>query len=114
MYKKLVLLLTLFLSAALLCFGQDTSGRLVGSVNAADGVIPGATVTITDNQTGKTQTLISGENGAFTAPQLEFGTYTVKISATGYKTFVANDIKIDAGRERSLDAVLEVGAITEE
>src|SRR3569832_1838117 len=106
--KRLLLLSIALLVLTWAGFGQDTTGKLVGTVNAADGVIPGATITVTDNQTGKTQTLTSSSSGAFTAPQLEFGTYTVRISAKGYKTFVANDIKIDAGRERSLDAVLEV------
>jgi hypothetical protein len=69
---------------------------------------------VTDNQTGKTQTITTGDNGAFTVSQLEFGTYTVKVTANGYKTFVANDVKVDAGAERSLNPVLEVGAITEE
>lgn len=113
MFKNLMLLLTLFLSASL-CIAQDTSGRIVGTVSASDGVIAGATVVVTDNQKGKTQTLTTSESGTFTVGQLEFGTYTVKITAAGFKTFIANDVKIDAGRERTLDAVLEVGAIAEE
>jgi len=43
----------------------------------------------------------------------EFGTYTVKISAAGFKTFTANDVKIDAGREFPLTAQLEVGQVSE-
>jgi hypothetical protein len=113
MFKYLTLLLTLFMSATL-CIAQDTSGRIVGTVNASDGVIAGATVIVTDNQKGKTQTLTTSENGTFTVGQLEFGTYTVRISAPGFKTFVATDVKVDAGRERTLDALLEVGAIAEE
>lgn len=114
MYKKLILALALLLSATLAGIAQNTSGRIVGTVNAPDGVLPGATVVVTDNQTGKTQTVVSGDNGSFTLPQLEFGTYTVKVSSSGYKTFIATDVKVDAGSERSLNIVLEVGAITEE
>lgn len=114
MYIKLMLLLAVFLSSTLLVSAQDTSGRIVGTVNAADGVIPGATIVVTDKQTGKARTLTSGENGSFTVPQLEFGTYTVKVSAPGYKSFIATDVKIDAGREHSLNALLEVGSISEE
>lgn len=113
MFKYLTLLLILFVSATL-GIAQDTSGRIVGTVNAADGVIAGATVVVTDNQKGKTQTLTTSESGTFTVGQLEFGTYTVRISAPGFKTFVATDVKIDAGRERTLDAVLEIGTVAEE
>ena len=113
MKKFLLISLTIFLSA-ILTLAQDTTGRIVGSVSAPDGVIPGATIVITDNQTGKQRTVVSSDNGTFNVSQLEFGTYTVRITATGYKTFIANDVKIDAGREYPLNAVLEVGQITEE
>jgi hypothetical protein len=40
--------------------------------------------------------------------------YSVKIAATGFKTFVATQVKIDAGREYKLNALLEVGQIVEQ
>ena len=113
MKKFFLLALTLFLSATI-NFAQDTTGRIVGSVVAPDGAIPGATIVIKDNQTGREQTVTASDDGTFTASQLEFGTYTVTITAAGYKTFVANEVKIDAGREYPLNAQLEVGQITEQ
>ncbi len=99
---------------ALASLAQDTTGKIVGTVSAPDGAIAGATVVVTDNQTGKARTVVANENGTFDVSQLEFGTYTVKITANGYKTFVANDVKIDAGREYPLNALLEVGQVTEQ
>ncbi len=90
-------------------FAQSNTGRLVGAVSGPDGVIPGATVTVTDNQTGRVRTVTTSGEGAFTIPQLEVGTYTVKISANGFKTFTANDLKIDVGQEYSLRPSLEIG-----
>jgi len=104
--------LTIVLTAVV-SFAQSTNGKIVGSVSAPDGAIAGATVIVTDNQTGKERTVVANENGTFEVSQLEFGTYTVKISASGYKTFIANDVKIDAGREYPLNAQLEVGQVTE-
>jgi hypothetical protein len=46
-------------------------------------------------------------------PQLDFGTYTVTITATGFKTFSTTDLKIDAGREYTLNPTLEVGGVEE-
>jgi hypothetical protein len=94
-------------------FGQTTSGKLIGTVSDATGAVAGATVVITDNQTGRERSVTTDSDGTYTVP-LEFGVYTVKITATGFKTFTANEVKIDAGREYSLPAVLEVGAVTEE
>jgi hypothetical protein len=89
---------------------QSNTGRLVGTVAGPDGVIPGATITITDNQTGKERTATASGEGAFTFPQLEVGTYTVKVTAAGFKTFTATAVKIDVGRDYSLPIALEIGA----
>jgi len=98
---------------ALPAFGQSSTGRLVGTVTDASGVIPGATVTTKDNQTGKERTSTTSGEGSFNIPQLDVGTYTVTISAPGHKSFSAADVKIDIGQEYSLNATLEVGQVSE-
>jgi hypothetical protein len=113
MKRFLLLMLTLCLST-IINLGQSTSGKIVGSVVAPDGAVPGATIVVTDNQTGKERTVVSSSEGTFEVSQLEFGVYTVKITASGYKTFTATEVKIDAGREYSLTAQLEVGQVTEQ
>ena len=100
------------LAVSALAQGAST-GRLVGTVSGPDGVITGATVNITDNQTGRKRTVVANEEGAFAVPQLESGTYTVEITAAGFKTFTVNEVKIDVGREYSLNPTLEVGQISE-
>lgn len=97
---------------ATLAFAQ-TTGRLIGTVSSADGLLPGATITVTDNQTGQERTGISDDSGGYRFDQLNFGTYTVKIVASGFKTFIANDLKIDANRDYTLNSVLDVGGVDE-
>ncbi|MEO8573119.1 MAG: carboxypeptidase regulatory-like domain-containing protein [Pyrinomonadaceae bacterium] len=99
--------------ASMLALGQTTSGKLIGTVSDATGAVAGATVVITDGQTGRERTVTSDSSGNFTVP-LEFGTYTVKVTAAGFKGYTATDVKIDAGREYPLNVVLEIGAVTEE
>lgn len=112
--KRFSSTLVLVLFATMFALGQATSGKLIGTVSDASGsTVAGATVTITDNQTGRERTITSDSDGGYTMP-LEFGVYTVKVTAAGFKTFTANQVKIDAGHEYSLSAVLEVGAVTEE
>lgn len=112
--KKFSLIILTVLLSSILTFGQDTTGKIVGTVSAADGAIPGATIVVRDNQTGREQTVTASGEGTFTVSQLEFGTYTVTVTAPGYKALKANEVKIDAGREYPLNAVLEVGQVTEE
>lgn len=92
---------------------QATNGRLVGTVAGPDGNIAGATITAKDNLTGKESTVQSTGDGTFSISQLEFGVYTVTITAPGFKTFSATQVKIDANRDYPLDAKLEVGDIKE-
>lgn len=114
--KKLSLMLLTFCLSTMAIFGQSTTGKIVGNVSAPGdaGAIPGATVVVTDNQTGKERTVVTNDDGSFEVPQLEFGLYTVRITASGYKNFTANELKIDAGRDYPLNAQLEVGLATEE
>lgn len=114
MYKKILIGLMLAFLQASLVFAQNTTGKIIGTISAADGAVPGATVVVTDNKTGKERTVTATSEGTFEVPQLEFGTYTVKITASGFKSFTANDVKIDAGREYPLKAQLEVGQVSEE
>lgn len=105
--------LTTLAPSALAAQGSNT-GRLVGSViNPQGEVVVGATVVVTDNATGKEQTLTTSGEGTFAIPQLEVGTYTVKVTAQGFKSFTATGVKIDLGREYSLNVPLEIGGVTE-
>jgi hypothetical protein len=104
------LALIVFASASL---AQSNTGRLVGTVSDSSGVIPGATVVVTDNKTGKERTVVASDDGTFTVPQLDPGTYTVKITAQGHKTFMATEVKIDVGRDYSLNPTMDVGEISE-
>jgi hypothetical protein len=105
-----VLALCLFSATA---FAQGGQGSLAGSVAGPDGNIAGATITAKDNQTGKEQTVQASGEGTFNFAQLEVGTYTVTITAPGFKTNTITNVKIDAGRPYSLNATLEVGNISE-
>src|SRR5215211_6295352 len=104
---RVLVIIIAVLFFAVSSLAQTTTGRLTGTVSGPDGVLPGATVTATDSNTGKEQTVTTGENGTFLFQQVEFGSYTVKVTASGFKTFVANEVKIDVGREYSLNPILE-------
>src|SRR5262245_65451887 len=92
-------------------FAQTNTGRLVGRVSSPDGIVQGATVLVTDVKTNKGRSVNTGSDGSFTVPQLEVGTYEVKVSAPGFKSFVAKDVKIDIGREYSLPVTMEIGQV---
>ncbi len=112
--KRISIAFLLVMFSSIFVFAQGTTGRLSGTVSGPDGALPGATVTATDKGTGKEQTVTANEEGSFLFPQLEFGTYTVKVTAQGFKSYVAQDLKIDVGRDYTLMPTLEIGDVSAE
>src|SRR5262245_42159438 len=106
--SKLILLLFV---CALSALGQSNTGRLVGTVSDSSGVLPGATVVVTDKNTARERTVSTSGDGSFSVPQLDAGMYSVKITAPGHKTYLAGDVKISIGQDSPLNAELEVGSI---
>ena len=47
---------------------QETRGNISGTVKDAQGVVPGATVTITSMETGASQPLVTNSSGYFEMP----------------------------------------------
>lgn len=111
--KRLSSALFLTMIFVAISLAQTPTGRLLGIVSSPDGVLPNATITVTFNQTGKVQTVVADADGAFSLAQLEPGEYTVSVTAPGFKTFVANQVKIDIGREYNLSPILEIGSVSE-
>ncbi|MEP6704034.1 MAG: carboxypeptidase-like regulatory domain-containing protein, partial [Acidobacteriota bacterium] len=112
--KRILTIFLLVVFSAVFAFAQGTTGRLSGTISGPDGALPGATITATDTKTGRVVTVTTNEDGAYNFPSLEFGTYTIRVTAAGFKTLIANEQKIDVGREATLSPILEIGNITAE
>src|SRR5215813_2984302 len=111
---KFAISLVIVCVLAVSALAQVSTGTLVGTVvDQNDASVAGATVEVTDNATGKVRTVQASSEGTFTVPQLDVGTYTVKVTAQGFKTFTATELKIDVGRPYSLAITLEPGGVNE-
>lgn len=105
-------LLTILLSAMLIS-AQSSAGRLIGTVSGPDGVLPGAAVEVKDEATQKVYNLTTNDEGSFSLPVIEVGNYTVTVKVQGFKTYSAQNVKIDIGREYTLPVLLEIGGVAE-
>jgi hypothetical protein len=112
--KRFLLTFALVLIGTTFVVAQTTTGKLSGTVSGPDGLLPGATVVIKDDSTGREVTVTTNETGFYQVPQLEFGTYTVRISSPGFKTLVGSGQKIDVGRDAVFNALLQVGDVSAE
>jgi hypothetical protein len=113
-FTKVCVAVLLALAMTSAASAQTTLGRLAGTVlDQSGGVLPGATVTLTNVQTNQVQSTVTTETGAFLFPQVPVGTYKVEIALEGFKTGTFTDVMINVGQEYSLTAKLELGALTE-
>src|SRR5579864_9504344 len=97
-----------------ICTGQILYGSLVGSVKDPTGAaVPNATVTVTQNQTQLTRSVSADQTGGYTISTLSAGTYMVKISAPGFKTYSETGVVVSINTVTRVDATLQLGAVTQ-
>jgi len=79
-------LLSVCLAAPALAQSQAANGTIEGTVfDSSGGVLPGATVTLTNVDTGAERVVISNDKGLYRAPLLTLGTYKVVAELQGFK-----------------------------
>src|SRR5262250_409007 len=80
-------LLLLSVSFSAPAFAQSTYATVTGTVeDTSRALLPGVTVTATNNATGVATTSVTNESGAYNVPGLLPGTYTVKAELPGFQT----------------------------
>lgn len=96
-------------------WGQGVSGTILGSVSDATGArIPGASVAVTNVQTGQTNRTTTNEVGDYLFPVLPGGDYRVEVESPGFKRFIRQGITLSVNQNARVDAVLEVGEVSEQ
>ena len=88
----------------------DLSGRVTDS---SGGVLPGATVTVTQTATGLVRSTVTDETGAYQLPDLPTGPYRLEISLAGFGSYVQTGIVLQVGANPTINAALTVGDLAE-
>ncbi len=72
---------------SVVAYAQETTGSISGTITDSSGAsVKGAIVTLTNTDRGQdVRTLTTNSSGFYTAPSLPLGTYSVKMSAGGFK-----------------------------
>jgi hypothetical protein len=95
-------------------FAQTTTGTILGTViDQAGAIVPGATVTIKNIETGVTRSSMTDEGGRYRVPTLLPGQYEVKAEREGFSTELRSGIELTVGREAVVDFSLQVGKVQE-
>lgn len=91
----------------------QSTGSIAGSVTDPNGaVVPGATVKV-KGSAGQEFSAVTNDNGGYRIPSVANGTYSVTITATGFKTLTFSSVKVDIGTPVTVDGKLEIGSVGE-
>src|SRR5215211_6804952 len=97
----LALLIFTFATAAL---AQNNKGAIVGTVkDPNDALVSKAQVKVTSVKTGEVRTIDTGDDGTYTVPNLEPGTYNDMVGASGFQTVTIEAVQVETNSRLPLD-----------
>src|ERR1700690_3858736 len=112
-FAFLMLTVVCLLPAKALAQGETTSA-IVGEVrDASSAVVAGATVTITNHETGLKRSAKTDDAGRFNFPQLKPGTYAVRAEAQGFDPGQNDNVISGLGQKQTVDFTLKVARSNE-
>jgi hypothetical protein len=114
MRKRIAGLVMCFVVALPLAAQVDRAS-VGGTVTDASGaVVKGAKVGAESSGTGFQRWTVTSDAGTFHMPGLPIGIYKVTVEKEGFRSITIDRVVLSTGEERTIDAHLEVGGITEE
>ena len=111
--RQALVVATIVAMTASVAAAQSFTGGLRGAVKDANGVIPGVTVTLLNEATNQSREVVSNESGEYNFAAVAPGTYTMKATLTGFKTYENKAVRIGAQQFITLDIPLDVGQLQE-
>ena len=111
-FRLVLIVLTLLSSAGLLY--ADVTGSIQGVVSdRTQGAIVGAKLTITNTQTNLRYEAVTGPDGSYHVLALPAGTYTLVVTANGFRPFTETSIEVKVNDQLHVDVTMAVGSTTE-
>ncbi len=91
-------------------FRATVQGQVVDSSKAA---LPGATVTVRNQQTNEVATATTNNEGNYTIPFLRPGIYTLTVEMSGFQKYTRSDMRLEVSQTAVINAQLGVGGVSE-
>ena len=93
---------------------NSNSGDIRGTVTDSTGaVMPGVTVTVTNNDTGVISKYVTNSDGLYDTNSILPGSYTLQFNKQGFDTFRRGPVPLEVGSPVTVDAQLKVGQASE-
>ena len=95
-------------------YAQTSRGALTGTItDSSGGVVPNASVTITQVGTNVSRKTTSNQVGVYRFDAVDLGTYSMSVASSGFETHKTTGIIIQAAHTTDIDVTLQVGAATQ-
>jgi hypothetical protein len=108
-----VLACLLVLLAPATARSQTFTGGIRGVISDANGVLPGVTVTLTNEATNVSRETVTNEVGQYNFPAVPPGAYAIKTELTGYKSVARTGLRLATQQFITVDIGLELGSFRE-
>src|SRR5437867_1272056 len=94
---------------------QVRTGTILGTVtDQSQGVLPGVTATLTSPALpGGPVTTVTDVQGRYRFPELQPGTYTVKLSLSGFADYAQEQIRVAYGSNVEINVSMKVATVAE-
>jgi hypothetical protein len=114
MIEKILAVLCAAALVAAIASAQVTTGTISGTVHDTSGaVLPNASITVKNIDTGISRTVQSDTGGRYSAASLGLGKYEITASASGFQTATRKGVELTVGREAVVNFDLPVGTISQ-
>ncbi|MBY0496665.1 MAG: TonB-dependent receptor [Cyanobacteria bacterium] len=95
-------------------WAQTTEANLSGIVfDNTRGSLPGATVTLSNQNTGIARTTTSNDTGSYQFSFVQPGTYTVEVTLDGFRGVRREGLQLSAAQNVRVDFTMEIGTVAE-
>lgn len=115
LFSKTLAIILVFGALVIGVAAQSDSTKISGTLTDASGaVIPGATVRVTNLQTGEARSTVSRSDGTYQIIQLRPAVYCIEAEAANFETARRDEVRLLVGQESTVDLVLQTKGVTAE
>jgi outer membrane receptor protein involved in Fe transport len=113
MHKSIISFLLVTLCAVSSAFAQGGTGQLSGNVVDANGaVVAGASIKLTSLVTAQEREATTNDSGDFVFTLLPAGAYKLEVTASGFRTVVVDEVKINVTQTTTLPVRLDAATVS--